>query len=91
MAAEFFAYQAVLACSGRHFRIVNGSAAYLGCSCLRLSKYVRRHCRGTALLAKRVKDSAKACAGDPRQSCGLRHLNMLVPGDIRDDTGAFSL
>ena len=44
-----------------------------------------------ALLTKRVKDSAEAYAGDPRQSCGLRHLNMLVPGGIRDDTDAFSL
>ena len=41
-----------------------------------------------APLTKRVKDSAEAYAGDPRQSCGLRHLNMLVPGGIRDDTDA---
>ena len=44
-----------------------------------------------ALLTKRVKNSAEAYAGDPRQSCGLRHLNMLVPGGIRGDTDAFSL
>ena len=48
-------------------------------------------CQSRLKGGKRVKDSAEACAGDLRQSCGLRHLNMLVPGDIQDDTDAFSL
>ena len=58
----------MLACSGRHFRIVNESAAYLGCSCLRLSEYVSRHCRGHCLGRRHVvmELSIRSLASAPR-------------------------